>query len=46
MVGDFYLGRTVLFLVNTSDLSRNLLKVAISCFVLRISDIYIKLEIL
>jgi len=46
MVGGFYLGRTVLFLVNAHDLLRNLLKVAISCFVLRISGMYIKLEIL
>ena len=46
MVGGFYLGRTVSFLVNIPDLLRNLLKTAISCFVLRISGIYIKLEIL
>ena len=45
-MGSFYLGGPVLFLVNTSNLLRNLLRTAISCLVPRISGIYIKLEIL
>ena len=33
MVGGFYLGGPVPFLVNAPDLSRNLLRAAMSCFV-------------
>ena len=46
IVGDFHLDRSVPFLVNTSILSRNLLRTAMLCFVLRISSIYIELETL
>jgi len=46
MVGSFYLGKPVLFLINVSDLLRNLPRVAILCFVLRISGMYMKLETL
>ena len=42
----FYLDRPVSFLVNISVLLRNLLRGAMPCFVLRISGIYIELEIL
>ena len=42
----FYLGKPVLFLINVFDLSRNLPRIAIPYFVLRISGIYIKLETL
>ena len=42
----FHLGRPVSFLVNVPVLLRNLLRVAIPCFVPRISGIYIELEIL
>jgi len=45
-VGGFYLGRFVPFLVNASVLSRNLLRVAMPCFVSRISGIYIELKTL
>ena len=34
------------FLVNAPDLSRNLLRVAMSCFIPRISGMYIELETL
>jgi len=46
MVGSFHLSRPVPFLVNTYDLSRDLLRVAISYFVPKISGIYIEVEIL
>ena len=46
IVGGFHLGRPVPFLVNVPDFSRNLLRVAIPCFVLRISGIYMELETL
>ena len=46
MVDGFHLGKYVLFLVNASDFSRNLLRVAIPCFVPRISSMYIELETL
>ena len=46
MVGSFHLSRPVPFLANTYDLSRDLLRVAISCFVPKISGIYIEVEIL
>ena len=45
-MGGLYLGRPVPSLVNASNLSRNLLRTAISCLVSRISGIYIELEIL
>ena len=45
-MGGFYLSRPVPLLVNTSDLSRNLLRAAMPCFVLRISGIYMEFEIL
>jgi len=45
IVGDFYLGRPVPFLVNVSVFLRNLLRVAMPCFVPSISSIYIELEI-
>ena len=46
IVDGFYLDKSVLFLVNVPILLRNLLRMAISCFVPRISSIYIKLETL
>ena len=46
IVNGFHLDRLVPFLVNISDLLRNLLRVAISCFVPRISGIYIELKTL
>ena len=46
MVGGFHLGGPIPFLVNVPDLSRNLLRVAIPCFVPRISGIYMELETL
>ena len=42
----FHLGRPVPFLVNAPDLSRNLLRMAMPCFVPRISGIYMELETL
>ena len=42
----FHLGRPVPFLVNVPDLSRNLLRAAMPCFVPRISGIYMELETL
>ena len=45
-MGGFHLGRPVLLLVNAPDLSRNLLRAAMSCFVPMISGIYIKFETL
>ena len=44
MTGGFYLDRPVIFLVNTPDLSRNLLRAAMPCLVLKIFRIYIKLR--
>jgi len=46
MVGGFHLDGPIPFLVNVSDLSRNLLRTAMPCFVLRISSIYMELETL
>ena len=46
IVSGFHLGRPVPLLVNVSDLLRNLLRVAMSYFVTRISGIYMELEIL
>ena len=46
MVDGFYLSKSVLFLVNVPNFSRNLLRVAISYFVPRISGMYIELETL
>ena len=46
IVGGFYLGGPVPFLVNIPDLSRDLLRIAISCFVPRISGIYMEVETL
>jgi len=46
MVGGFHLGKFFLFLVNAPDFPRNLLRIAISYFILRISSIYIELETL
>ena len=46
IVGGFYLGGPVPFLVNVPDLSRNLLRMAIPCFVPRIFGIYMELETL
>ena len=45
IVGNFYLDRPVPFLVNVPVLLRNLLRVAMPCFVPRISSIYMELEI-
>ena len=45
-MGGFHLGGFVPFLVNAPVLSRNLLRVAMPCFVSRISGIYIELETL
>ena len=45
-MGGFQLGRPVLLLVNVPDLSRNLLRVAMPCFIPRISGIYMEFEIL
>jgi len=45
IVGNFYLGRPVPFLVNIPVLLRNLLRIAMPCFVPRISSIYMELEI-
>ena len=42
----FHLGKLVPLLVNAPDLSRNLLRTAIPCFVPRISGIYMEFEIL
>ena len=42
MVGGFHLGGPVLFLVNAPDLSRNLLRAAMPCFVPRISGMYME----
>ena len=42
----FYLSKFVLFLMNVSDFSRNLLRMAMPCFVSRISDMYMELETL
>ena len=46
MVGGFHLDGSVPFLVNAPDLSRNLLRIAMSCFVPRISGMYMELETL
>jgi len=40
-VNSFHLDRSVPFLINISDLSRNFLRIAMSYFIPRISDIYI-----
>ena len=45
-MGGFHLGRPIPFLVNAPNLSRNLLRAAIPCFVPRISGIYMKFETL
>ena len=39
MVGGFHLGRPVPFLVNAPDLSRNLLRTTMSCFVPRLETL-------
>ena len=44
ITGGFYLDRSVPFLVNTPDLSRNLLRAAMPCLVSKIFRIYIKLR--
>ena len=46
MVNGFHLGKLVLFLINGPNLLRNLLRIAMSCFVPRISGIYMELKIL
>jgi len=45
-MGGFQLSRLVPLLVNAPDLLRNLLRTAISCFVPRISSIYMEFETL
>ena len=45
-MGGFHLCRPVPFLVNVLVLLRNLLRAAMSCFVPRISGIYMELETL
>ena len=45
-MGGFHLSRHVPFLVNAPDLSRNLLRAAMPCFVPRISGMYMELETL
>ena len=41
IVNSFHLDRSVPFLVNISNLSRNLLRIAMSYFIPKISSIYI-----
>ena len=45
-MGGFHLGRPIPLLVNAPDLSRNLLRAAMPCFVPKISGIYMEFETL